>query len=122
MINYLHIDSLLEWMIDNLPSNALADLIEQVEIAGDRATAMVNIAPLANPGIDELVFDKVFYYLRDHLGVQTSEQPVGDGSGVREWWAFRSEDNGEPYERRETEAQAIAALLRREFRDGLSAK
>lgn len=109
----LTIDKMLDWMIEFMPLSAMADFVEAVELAGDRATQMVNMHPLGVPSTDELMFDKVFYYLRDNLGIATSSY-VHPDDGVEEWEAYRSENDGIRIGRGETEAQAIVSYLRHE--------
>lgn len=108
----LTVDSLLDWMAENLPKGAMADLLDAVELAGDRANQMVQINALAMPATDELVFDKVFYHLRDRLDIQTRNW-VGD-EGIETWMAYRDELAGTPGIARDTECSALAALLRLE--------
>lgn len=108
----LTLDAFLNWLLENTQNATIADILESVDEAGQRAVELVNANPMTGPYFDELVFDKVYYYLRDKLGVFVSKSVETD-TGVESYCASKVE-GGKPCYYGDTEAQAIANFLRHE--------
>lgn len=105
----LTVDSLLDWLLENTQKTTIADILESVDEAGQRAVELVNADPMTGPYFEELLFDKVYYHLRDRLNVFVSRS-VESETGVESYCASRVE-GGKPCYYGDTESQAIANLL-----------
>ena len=108
----LGFEMFINWVVDNLPNSAIADLCEAADNASELAIKMVDENPLGGPYVPELIADDLAYRLPDLIGAFTHHST--DDGGTRQWFATRDEENGSKVYRGDTELLAIASLLREE--------
>jgi hypothetical protein len=116
-------EQIINWLATNLSSLGMAELLEAIEEAGDRAAEMVESNPTIRTTTDELIFDEFWYGLRDSAAVLQNIETwsrivTADESGITEWFAIRQghSHQSQVYQG-ETEIQAIIDLLRAEEKE-----